>query len=61
MQVAVNRDDYEAAISDYEHIAELAGRQSTPGEPLAPPQAVIQSRLYAVKAMQTAWRQQAVE
>ncbi len=59
-QVAVNRDDFDTAINDYKHIAELAGTVAAPGA-LHPPPSVIKSRISAVQAMQSAWRQQALE
>ncbi len=60
LQVAVNKDDYVTAISDYKRIAELAGGVADPGA-LHPPRDVLQARLQAVEAMQAAWRQQALE
>lgn len=59
-QVAVNRDDYDTAINDYKHIAELAGNVAAPGASHPPP-VVIKSRIFAVQAMRSAWHQQALE
>ena len=58
--MAVSRDDYATAINDYKHIAEVAGNTAAPGA-VHPPQAVLQSRLEAVQAMESAWQQQARE
>ena len=60
MQVAVNRDDYDTAISDYGHIAAAAEGVPQPGI-LYPPSAVVKQRLRAVQAMKQAWQLQSLE
>lgn len=59
MQAAINKDDHDTAIADYEHCAARVGPGGMwPGEP---PQAVLQVRLSAVRSMKTVWAQEASE
>ncbi|KAL3159165.1 hypothetical protein ABBQ32_011153 [Trebouxia sp. C0010 RCD-2024] len=60
-QVAVNRDDYDTAIDDYQHIAAAAESEVAVPGILFPPSAVVQARLQAVVAMKEAWLQQCHE
>ena len=61
LQVAVNRDDYDTAISDLRHIAVAAEAEVPVPGILYPPSAVVQARLQAVEAMKEAWHQQSLE
>lgn len=59
--MAVNRDDYDTAISDYKRIAVAAEAEVPVPGVLYPPSAVVQGRLRAVEAMKAAWHQQCLE
>lgn len=57
----MNRDDYDTAIDDYQHIAAAAESEVVAPGILFPPSAVVQARLQAVVAMKAAWLQQCRE
>ena len=57
----MNRDDYNTAIDDYQHIAAAAESEMVAPGILYPPSAVVQARLQAVIAMKAAWLQQCNE
>lgn len=59
LQAAINRDDHETAIADYQHCAARVGAAG--GWPGEPPQAVLQARLQAVHIMKAAWAEEASE
>lgn len=59
LQAAINKDDHDTAIADYQHCAARAGTgMGWPGEP---PPAVLQARLVAVQRMKNLWAQEALE